>query len=502
MKEKSMEIKKRILAQEAEKLADVEKDPWRLHFHLMPPVGWLNDPNGLCQADGIYHVFFQYSPFDARGGEKCWGHYISRNLRDWKYQGAELVPDEAYDRNGVYSGCAYVEDGKIYLFYTGNVKLEGDYDYILQGREASVVLVESGDGVHFGEKQLLLTNEDYPSTYTQHIRDPKVLKRDGKYYMVLGGRTRQNRGAVLVFESGDLISWAMKSELKVPYDFGYMWECPDLFSVDGKWFLSVSPQGLARMEYDSQNIYTSGWFGISGDFRTGCRLEGFQEWDKGFDFYAPQTFADESGRTVMIGWAGLPDIEEEYENPTAERGWQHALTIPRVITCQNNRLYQYPAPELRLLRGASLTVCTGQKAELPAAFDLELTLKEEPAHLSVTIADGLRFVYDGREAVLSFQDAAPGKEILSEEESATFAGIGRGRRERKARVTGLTRLRLLADTSLIEIYLNRGETVFTTRYYPQGDTRSLLVEGNVEQLDCWEMRKMEVDYCAGKRRFS
>ena len=31
-------------------------------FHLMPPVGWLNDPNGLCQLGGTYHVFHQYSP--------------------------------------------------------------------------------------------------------------------------------------------------------------------------------------------------------------------------------------------------------------------------------------------------------------------------------------------------------------------------------------------------------------------------------------------------------
>ena len=30
-------------------------------FHLVPPVGWLNDPNGLCQLGDTYHAFFQYS---------------------------------------------------------------------------------------------------------------------------------------------------------------------------------------------------------------------------------------------------------------------------------------------------------------------------------------------------------------------------------------------------------------------------------------------------------
>ena len=30
---------------------------WRPEFHVAPPTGWLNDPNGLCQKDGIYHAF-------------------------------------------------------------------------------------------------------------------------------------------------------------------------------------------------------------------------------------------------------------------------------------------------------------------------------------------------------------------------------------------------------------------------------------------------------------
>ena len=58
---------------------------FREKLHLMPPVGWLNDPNGLCQFQGIYHAFFQYSPFDAEGGVKMWGHYTSTNMIDWEY---------------------------------------------------------------------------------------------------------------------------------------------------------------------------------------------------------------------------------------------------------------------------------------------------------------------------------------------------------------------------------------------------------------------------------
>ena len=36
-------------------LTEAEQMPkrWRPGFHIAPPVGWLNDPNGLCQYKGV-----------------------------------------------------------------------------------------------------------------------------------------------------------------------------------------------------------------------------------------------------------------------------------------------------------------------------------------------------------------------------------------------------------------------------------------------------------------
>ena len=34
-------------------------DRFRQHFHLMPVTGWLNDPNGLCEFQGVCHAFYQ-----------------------------------------------------------------------------------------------------------------------------------------------------------------------------------------------------------------------------------------------------------------------------------------------------------------------------------------------------------------------------------------------------------------------------------------------------------
>ena len=240
---------------EIEKNADMKEGRFRLGHHLMPPVGWLNDPNGLCWYKGKYHVFFQYAPFDVEGGLKFWGHYTSVDLVDWKYEGTALYPDSPYDCHGVYSGSALVEDEKMHLFFTGNVKIDGDYDYINEGRETSTLHVESEDGIHFGDKEEIISFEKYPEDFTCHIRDPKVWKKNNRYYMILGGRLKEDKGAVLVYGSEDMKDWKLDRVITTPEAFGYMWECPDYFELDGQKFLSVSPQGLKREEYLSVRIF-------------------------------------------------------------------------------------------------------------------------------------------------------------------------------------------------------------------------------------------------------
>ena len=135
---------------------------FRNGFHIMPPTGWLNDPNGLCQIGGEYHLFFQYSPLDARGGMKAWGHYVTKDFVTLTYLGAPFVPDEEFDKSGVYSGSSYVDENGMHIFYTGNVKLPGDHDYTYSGRRADTILVESPDGRNFTGKKVVIDTDEYP----------------------------------------------------------------------------------------------------------------------------------------------------------------------------------------------------------------------------------------------------------------------------------------------------------------------------------------------------
>ncbi|MBO6301219.1 MAG: glycoside hydrolase family 32 protein [Ruminiclostridium sp.] len=431
---------------------------FRQKLHLEPEKGWLNDPNGLCFFNGEYHVYFQYSPDSAEGkGRKCWGHWCSPDMLHWKFTGTVLFPDTPDDRNGAYSGCGFVKDDTLYLFYTGNVKEEGDHDYITSGRGANVILVTTKDGHNMSGKRVLLRNSDYPDYCSCHVRDPKVWEENGRYRMVLGARTLDDKGCVLYYSSDDLIRWEFDEELRTP-DSGYMWECPDEFTLGGRRFLSISPQGLPHGKYFSQNVYSSGYLDVNKGVYT--------EWDKGFDFYAPQTFDAPDGRKILIGWEGIGDIP--YANPTVQYGWQHCLTLPRELTVnERGNICQTPVRELEKLRRNEAQIKSGDTVKTQLPFELSGKTGES---FTITFENILKLEYREGEISLAF----------------TSDSAGCGRDVRYAKLAECSDVRIIADTASVEIYLNGGGTVMSARMYPADTAVNVSAsgfEGTIYRLD-------------------
>lgn len=464
----------------------MNKRKYRLGFHLMPPSGWMNDPNGLCYYKGMYHVFFQYAPKDPNGTERYWGHYISKDLLTWEYVGVAIKSDHDWDRSGAFSGCGFTEDGSMELFYTGNVMEEGDFDYIHAGRGANVITVKSEDGMTFSKKELLLSNQDYPDDYTCHVRDPKVWKKDDTYYMLLGGRKRGDKGAILQYESKDKVHWTLSGEMTTKEAFGYMWECPDVVTLDGKTVLMCCPQGVPRNELRFQNICQCGYFILEDrekeQINGFCDPDTFVPWDYGYDFYAPQTFQDAKGRTLLIGWGGMPDMDAWYTNkPIIEEGWQHSLTVPRVLTMENGVVHQNPIEELKSLRQEQIRfVLQKGAAQYKLAYemwDMEIQFQKGKACKSVIINDDVSLVWENGIFTM------------------LFAGdCGCGREKRQIMVEELEDIRILKDVSMLEIYLNHGEYVLTTRYFPSVIKWTPVKIQGAQEANVWDMKKMNVSY--------
>lgn len=473
-----------VLSQKQDELRQkISQDPWRLTYHLMPETGWMNDPNGLCQLNGTVHFYHQYVPQEASGGEAPhWGHKTSTDFVSFKEEPIFLSPEHDYDRDGVYSGSAFVENGQIHFFYTGNVKHPGDHEYIYSGREQNTVHVVSNDGFSVIKQEVVIPHEAYPEGFTDHIRDPKVFKRGDTYYMILGARTVENEGKILIYESSDLSQWCYRGIFfGEDYDLGYMWECPDYFQIDGQDVLMFSPQGMPNKPNAFQNRFHSGYVLGSVNWETLTFQESspFRELDHGFDFYAPQTFSDEQGRRLLWGWMGLGDTLPEYSNPTVARGWQHAATLPRELLIRHNKLVQLPISELQGLRG------THQHKQVQASDEMiEWTVPDRCYEMIIEVEQGnpcwqialledTTLSYDGQVFTMSH-------------------GIsGFGRKHRRVQIDDLTQIRLFVDTSSIELFLNEGIACMTARVYPRKPKDMIITGIDQCQITYWPLAKKD-----------
>lgn len=465
-------------AQSADARNRVKADPDRLGYHLMAPVGWLNDPNGLCEFDGVYNIFYQYTPADPLGHDhRGWGHYQTKDFIHYQEMDDPFVPDTEADGKGSYSGSALVRDGKIHFFFTGNNKLPGDYDYINDGRIHWVLHSESEDGEHVTPKEVLLKNADYPDDLSCHVRDPKVYTQDGVDYMVLGARTKESEGQVEVFRSEDdsLKHWKHASTIRPKDDFGYMWECPDLFDLDGHLLLITCPQGVRQDGIHYENLYQNGWFEVGRDLDHDQVVWPFTELDYGSDFYAPQTFEDEKGRRILIGWMAIPEVD--YTNPTVEKGWQHALTLPRVLTWKNGQIYQQPIEEIEALREEEIQI------GLPANICMELPSSQ--IELDLQAPEGDFTIRLRKDCTLSYEKDS-GLFTLDLGES------GSGRSARHCEIQDLRRIQIYSDTTSLEIFLNDGARSFSTRIY-DGCSRPELCCDKALDGTAWILGSFEIE---------
>ena len=313
----------------------VERSKWRLQYHIAAPSGWINDPNGLIQIDGVYHVFYQLHPFSPEWGPMYWGHATSRDLAHWRHEPIALAPDQPYEA-GCFSGSAVNDNGVLTLLYTAH----NDGNTI---KECQCIARSHDGGRTFEKSPANPVIARYPKDGSADFRDPKVWRQGSRWQMAVGSG-KHRKGRVLLYASDDLEHWDYRGVMcESDGTQGVMWECPNFCIVDGRDVLIYSPMEMKG----HNNVYSVGVFDdLTGRFTPkGCR-----ELDYGGNFYAAQVFEDEQGRVLLIAWMDRWGADF----PTQEDGWAGALTLPRVLHMRGDTLLQQPAPELAELRCARL----------------------------------------------------------------------------------------------------------------------------------------------------
>lgn len=271
----------------------------------------MNDPNGLIYHAGYYHLFFQYNPFGNRWGHMSWGHARSKDLLNWE----ELpiaIPEQP--DHMIFSGSA--------VFDAKNNRLAAFYTAHKEGNQSQHLAFSYDDGVTW---QLYEKNPVLDLNLAE-FRDPKVFKYQEHWIMVV---VKAKEEKICFFASKDLIIWEFLSDYSIP-NLNHLYECPDLFQVDGKWalFLSTSPGGAAG---GTGVHYVIGEFdGVNFGAESNCEYL-----DYGPDYYATVTF-NESPERISIGWMN----NWLYANDIERSPWHGSMTSARKLSIVDGRLQQ------------------------------------------------------------------------------------------------------------------------------------------------------------------
>lgn len=355
-------------------VSNLYDEPLRPQFHFSQKVGWNNDPNGMCYANGEYHLFFQHNPFGWKWGNMTWGHAVSKDLVHWTQLENALVFDK---RGTMFSGTGAVDKDNTAGFKTGDKDVIV-LAYTYAGRfgyppcpYTQAIAYSNDNGRTFVKYQ---ANPVVPNISGGSDRDPKILWHEStkKWVMVLYLANGKRFG---FFTSDKLKEWKQVSEM------GGFHECPELFElpVDGdenntRWVIFGADAQYFIGSFDGKEFRP--------DHVKKHRVHHGQ-------YYASQTFNQTpDGRRIQIGWAriAMPGMP-----------FNQSFTVPTRLTLRTTddgiRMFATPVKEIEQLRkpDPQSVANTELTAESPAVtldvadqlFDIEVIVRRGTAARAV-----------------------------------------------------------------------------------------------------------------------
>jgi len=397
------------------------------------------------------------------------------------------------DKDGCWSGSAFINEGVPTLVYTGvfpqvQCLATGDDDMTTWKKASGNPVVGSPPA------GLAVTG----------FRDPSIWREDDSCLMTVGAGFQGQGGAVLLYGSKDLGHWDYlhplftappferhDSTLSVRYDSvgaGDMWECPDFFPLGQKHVLLVSTQGRVH-----------NFVGTYSDRKFQAETQGLI--DGSALHYAAKSFEDHQGRRILWGWVR----EARSDAAQNSAGWSGAISLPRVLSIDSQGgLRMDPLPELARLRGAHNRIANVEVSGLVPApqirgRSLEIQLVMDPGSAKEAGIIVRRSPDELEETLISYDAAtqyvvlATGRSSLSRDAGGrTYLGA------LKLNPGEPLRLTVFLDGSVVEVFAN-SRTCLTGRIYPtRSDSLGVALfarEGRarLKSLDAYEMKTISRD---------
>jgi beta-fructofuranosidase len=459
------------------------QDPLRPQYHLLPAKNWMNDPNGPIYWKGKYHMFFQYNPHAAVWGDMHWNHAVSEDMIHWRHMPVAMAPTPGGpDEEGVFSGTAFVQNGKVGMMYTGVKKSSL--------KEATIK-----DSSLCETQCIGMANDDDLSSFTKvaepviakppagmqvnGFRDPSPWMQGDWWYTPIACGFPDIGGSLLLYRSRDLRSWDFVKvfaqrepsfEAYMPWD---VWECPEFFALGNRHVLLFSTMAKAFWQsghFDSKKLtFTPERMGIL---------------DYG-SYYAPKTQLDAKGNRILWGWIQESRPVAEYKSA----GWAGMMSLPRVMSMAADGTLRYKVAEAaqtlrgeaKQLRGEAakivrITGCCGEAAYRARRQrgSSRLVIEGERSK-----DRWMEIEFDPSYPESVFIDARPLKLSIDKDEAVE--------------------IRLHIDGSVIEMIV--GERIaWTKRFYYDGPAQDAVLrwegDGSLESVVCWPLKPISANRLA------
>ncbi len=447
---------------------------YRPQIHFSPAEHWMNDPNGMVYANGIYHLFYQYYPGASVWGPMHWGHATSTDLIHWKHQPVALFPDSL---GYIFSGSAVIDKNNTSGFGK-------------KGIAPLVAIYTNHDtaGEHANrndfQKQSIAYSVDGGKTWTKYkgnpvlpdntgirdFRDPKVIwyPKEKKWIMILAVKDH-----VAFYSSPNLKDWTYENDFGEKLGaHGGVWECPDLlrFQQNGKevWVVTVSinpggPNGGSATQY-----FTGQFNGKA--FTTDDSTE--TKWmDYGTDNYAGVTWSNTGNHHISLGWMS----NWNYATIVPTEAWRSANTLPRELALQKVNGKQYlaslPVKELNKI-ATSFTKITDVKANgytvantksITTPYRITVSA-DKLANLSFAFSnaagDRLSAGYDKESHRYFIDRSKAGK-------SDFYKGFAAKHWAPRLSQSSRMNITIIIDAASIEMFADDGLTVMTDIFFPK-----------------------------------
>ncbi len=460
------------------RMAAAYDQPFRNQYHFSAFKNWINDPNGLCRHNGLYHLFYQMNPNGLRWDLMHWGHAVSKDLLHWTHLPVVLYPQPEFYLagantanpgqikqyslwckglcdsfsgstdailGGAYTGSAVADEDRIRLYFTRSI------GPLKKGSRTSEkqALAYIHDDVHAVDEQIILDkrpegNQESDPTF----RDPKVVNIAGQEYMLIA-TTVDGVCSVMMYRRVTDARWEYQGVIMRDDLPCKTFECVNYIqSPEDPWRGAIVCALQAPRDPYGRTCLSACYVGSFTDPRHFVP-ETRTFYDFGTSGYAYQ-FMDLPDRTVSFGWICSPYEEFPFEGSSANG----CMTIPRENVIRDGKMYSVPAREMKQLDGETVFQGKGENFEAEVednCYHLDLSFRQNTDFRLVFADDGHRHIglaYDsGRLRILN-----------GPKDGLSVANLFLD-------VADIKKLCVYVDRAAIEVFVNNGEQMACKDYF-------------------------------------